>query len=45
VARGAIPREIAGLLPLGTRTVEYRLRHTFSRLGFRSRVGWGSLFH
>ncbi|MFF3949943.1 AAA family ATPase [Streptomyces sp. NPDC001902] len=44
VAQGATNREIADLLLLSTRTVEYHLRNVFSRLGVRSRVELASLF-
>ncbi|MFC9330679.1 AAA family ATPase [Kitasatospora sp. NPDC057015] len=45
VARGATNREIADVLLLSTRTVEYHLRNVFSRLGVRSRVELAALFH
>ncbi|MET7682338.1 AAA family ATPase [Streptomyces sp. NPDC005423] len=44
VSRGATNREIADLLVLSTRTVEYHLRNIFVRLGVRSRVELASLF-
>lgn len=44
VAQRATIREIADLLLLSTRTVEYHLRNVFSRLGVRSRVEPASLF-
>ncbi len=44
VAQGATNREIADLLLLSTRTVEYHPRNVFTRLGVRSRVELAALF-